>query len=229
MPMLASEPRLGQTERCGVLGLPHTAEVHRFDMHAPERLKRQRTAVRTHAVAIGPRPLGLVRLPVLRLPFRLFPARFLQIFRTLAQILRAHQMARPAHQTCRRNIVFLAVVPASRALPYQAATWFDQNGLSAFAHERRGAIGDSPQQQRSRNGARTKYQKDVQDSDAYRYEPQKASHRRQDKAGFPASGTSFLSVCLHIVLGRSPTFDRAQRAALFPIVVLFQCSESRRS
>jgi hypothetical protein len=29
---------------------------------------------------------------------------------------------------------------------------------------------------------------------------------RQDKAGFPASGTSFLSVCLHIVLGRSPTF-----------------------
>jgi transglycosylase-like protein with SLT domain len=30
----------------------------------------------------------------------------------------------------------------------------------------------------------------------------------QDKAGFPASGTSFLSVCLHIVLGRSPTFRR---------------------
>jgi hypothetical protein len=31
---------------------------------------------------------------------------------------------------------------------------------------------------------------------------------RQDKAGFPASGTSFLSFCLHIVLGRSPTFRR---------------------
>ena len=30
-----------------------------------------------------------------------------------------------------------------------------------------------------------------------------AEGRRQDKAGFPASGTSFLSVCLHIVLGRS--------------------------
>jgi hypothetical protein len=26
---------------------------------------------------------------------------------------------------------------------------------------------------------------------------------RQDKAGFPAAGTSFLSVCLHIVLCRS--------------------------
>ena len=36
----------------------------------------------------------------------------------------------------------------------------------------------------------------------------------QDKAGFPASGTSFLSVCLHIVLGRAPTFRRDGRAAL---------------
>jgi hypothetical protein len=35
--------------------------------------------------------------------------------------------------------------------------------------------------------------------------------RRQDKAGFPASGTSFLSVCLHIVLGRS--FDVLSRSA----------------
>jgi hypothetical protein len=50
----------------------------------------------------------------------------------------------------------------------------------------------------------------------------------QDKAGFPASGTSFLNVCLHIVLGRSPTFRRDERAALFTIIILFQCSESRR-
>ena len=50
----------------------------------------------------------------------------------------------------------------------------------------------------------------------------------QDKAGFPASGTSFLSVCLHIVLGRYPTLRRDERAALFPIVIFFQCSESRR-
>ena len=53
--------------------------------------------------------------------------------------------------------------------------------------------------------------------------------RRQDKAGCPASGTAFLSVCLHIVLGRGPTCCRDQRAALFPIVFLFQCSERRRS
>ena len=29
----------------------------------------------------------------------------------------------------------------------------------------------------------------------------------QDKAGFPATGTSFLSFCLHIVFGRSPTLQ----------------------
>ena len=50
----------------------------------------------------------------------------------------------------------------------------------------------------------------------------------QDKAGYPASGTSFLSSCLHIVLARSPAFRRDQRAALFPIIILFQCSERRR-
>jgi hypothetical protein len=52
--------------------------------------------------------------------------------------------------------------------------------------------------------------------------------RATDKAGFPATGTSFLSFCLHIVFGRSPTFRRDDRAALFPIIILFQCSERRR-
>src|SRR3954453_13096404 len=52
---------------------------------------------------------------------------------------------------------------------------------------------------------------------------------RQDKASCLAAGTSFLSVCLHIVFGRSPTFRRDERAALFPIIILLQCSESRRS
>ena len=46
-----------EIERCGILGMPHAAEVHRFDMHAPERLKRNRTVVRAHAVAITSRPL----------------------------------------------------------------------------------------------------------------------------------------------------------------------------
>jgi hypothetical protein len=50
----------------------------------------------------------------------------------------------------------------------------------------------------------------------------------QDKAGFPAAGTSFLSLCLHIVFGQSAAFRRDQRAARFPIVILFQCSESHR-
>jgi len=52
----------------------------------------------------------------------------------------------------------------------EALTVFDQNGLLAFAQERRGAIGDSPvlqENQRARNGMRTKYPKDVQESDGY--------------------------------------------------------------
>jgi hypothetical protein len=51
--------RLGRkTGRCGVLGLLGAAPVRRLDMHALERAKRNRTAVRTRAVAIAPRPLG---------------------------------------------------------------------------------------------------------------------------------------------------------------------------
>jgi hypothetical protein len=37
-----------ETERCGILGVSRATEVHRFDMHAPERLKSDRTAVRAH-------------------------------------------------------------------------------------------------------------------------------------------------------------------------------------
>ena len=85
-----------KTERRGILGMPDAAEVHSFDMHAPERPKSNRFKVRAHAVAMTWRPPASLRLPVLRLPFPLFPAQFLQIFRTLAQILRAQQMAPPA-------------------------------------------------------------------------------------------------------------------------------------
>jgi hypothetical protein len=38
-------------------------------------------------------------------------------------------------------------------------------------------------------------------------EQEKTDRGWQDKAGFPASGTSFLSFCLHIVFGRSPTLQ----------------------
>ena len=103
--------RIGRkTERCGTLGVPNAAPVHLLHMHAPERAKRNRTAVRAHAVAIAPRPLGPVRLPVLRLPSRHFPAQFLQIFRAFARILRALQMARPHHQRCCREVAAVAIV-----------------------------------------------------------------------------------------------------------------------
>jgi len=44
-------------KRRGILSVPHAAEVHRFDMHAPGSPKRNRTTVRAHAVAI-PHPSG---------------------------------------------------------------------------------------------------------------------------------------------------------------------------
>ena len=79
--------------------MSHSAEVYRFDMHAPERLKCNRTAVRTHAVAIAPRPPLTLRRLLLLLPFRCFPGQITQMFCTLTQIVRAQQMARPQHQT----------------------------------------------------------------------------------------------------------------------------------
>ena len=196
-------------------------------MHAAERTKRDRSAIRTHAMAIAPLPLWPLRWPVLPLPFRLFPAQFLQIFRTLAQILCSADGALTASNLLSKDRA--SGSNASSALRYQAATWFDQNGLSAFAQERRGAIGESPVQQenqRARTGTRTRYPIGVQDSDAY--PGRSARLLRQDKAGFPASGTSFLRFCLHIVFGRAPTLRRDQRAALFPIIILFQRSKSRR-
>jgi hypothetical protein len=41
----------------GILSVPHAAEVHRFDTHAPGSPKRNRTTVRAHVVAI-PHPSG---------------------------------------------------------------------------------------------------------------------------------------------------------------------------
>jgi hypothetical protein len=54
------------------------------------------------------------------------------------------------------------------------------------------------------------------------------SHGWQDKAGFPATGPLVLRVCLHIFFGRLRMWHREKQAALFPIVICFQPSESRR-
>jgi hypothetical protein len=62
--------RMGRkTERCGTLRMPDAAEVHRFDMHAPERPKSNWNVVSMHAVAITPRPPEALRLLLLVLPF----------------------------------------------------------------------------------------------------------------------------------------------------------------
>jgi hypothetical protein len=98
-------------QRYGMLGKSHSDEVHRFDMHAPERLKRNRAVVRVHAVTIAPRPpfgasTAFSSAAVSALSWGQIP----QMFCTFAQIVRAQQMARPPHRTCRRKIVLPAVV-----------------------------------------------------------------------------------------------------------------------
>src|ERR1700726_3931371 len=45
--------------------------------------------------------------------------------------------------------------------------------------------------------------------------------RRQDKAGFPASGTSFLSFCLHIVFTQLVLSRRGEAGALLMFSSLF--------
>ena len=86
-------------ERRGVLGMPHAAEVHRLDMHAPERLKSDRTAVRAHAVTIAPRPPFALRLLPLVLPLRRFLAQIPQTLLTLAQIFQNSPDAAPTAPT----------------------------------------------------------------------------------------------------------------------------------
>jgi hypothetical protein len=54
-----------KTERRDILGMPHAARVHRFDMHAPECPKNDRTAVHVHTVAMAREPLTTLRLPLL--------------------------------------------------------------------------------------------------------------------------------------------------------------------
>jgi len=74
-----------------------------------KRLESDRTAVGAHAVAIASEPPEAVRRLLLVLTFRRFPRQIPQMFYALAQIFRAQQVARPPHQTCCRNVVFLAV------------------------------------------------------------------------------------------------------------------------
>jgi hypothetical protein len=99
-----------KTERRGILGKPQAARVHRFDMHAPKRPKSDRTAVRARAVAIARTPPAPLPLLLFGLPFQLVPAQFLQMFRTFAQILRAHQMARSLLERRDRKLAPAAIL-----------------------------------------------------------------------------------------------------------------------
>ena len=99
-----------QTKRCGVLRKPHAAPVHRLYVHAPERLNRNRTGVRAHAVTIARRSCPRLQPPLLVLLFWRFLRQISQTFCAVTQLFLTQQMARPPHQACRREIVPAAVV-----------------------------------------------------------------------------------------------------------------------
>jgi hypothetical protein len=171
-PIAPNPQRMGRkTERCGILGVPHAAPVHRLHMHAPERAKRNRTAVCTHAVAITPRPLGLVRLPVLRLPFRLFSG---AISANLPHA-RADPPRSPDGAPTASNLPSKERVCGSSAQlparfdtrPQHGSTRTDCRLLPRNDEVPSEILPVQQENQRARNGTRTKYQKDVQDSDGY--------------------------------------------------------------
>ena len=92
------------------------------------------------------------------------------MFCMFAQIFRAQQIGAHRIKLVVERLCFRQYCSASSALRYQAATCFDQNGLLAFAQERRGAMAESPVQQvnqSTRNETRAKYPNDVQGSDGY--------------------------------------------------------------
>jgi hypothetical protein len=153
-----------------MLGVSHSAEVHRFDTHAPERLKSNRTAVRAHAVAIARRlPFGASTTFSSAAVSTISKANSADVLQ-FAQVFCAQQMPRPPHQTCRPKIVFPTVGLHFRRASLPGRNMVRPERMSALAHERRDAIGDSPvqqQNQRTRNGTRTHHRGDVQDSDGY--------------------------------------------------------------
>jgi hypothetical protein len=108
-------------------------------------------------------------------------------------------MARPPHQTCRRKIVFPAVVlrVKSASIP----------GRNMVRPER--VVGLCPGTTRchrrfsqcSRRTREPEMEREQNIRKMCRIRTlTKTDRGRQDKADFPASGTSFLSVCLHVVL-----------------------------
>jgi len=153
--------------RCGILGVPHAGPVRRLHMHAPERSKRNRTALGTHAVAIAPRRLGRFGERFVDGHSRAFRRIFCRSS-ALLQILRAHRTARPTYQTWRpRDRVSGSSVPRPARLdtrPQRAST---RTGCRRFPMNDEvpsEILSMQQHNQRARNGT-NKTSKDVQDSD----------------------------------------------------------------
>jgi hypothetical protein len=199
---------LRQTMCLGVGECTHSTPRHRFDMHRPESLNR----LRTHASGQSNAPLAATLASFLKQNFGLYLLGFCcaQRFPPTGERRLGEPMLR-AVATLRKTTALPGLNVNRPPLPPGCV-------LEMFrTHRRFSNAAENPiwndsalSESRARSGRLH------------------TSHGWQDKAGFPAPGTSFLSICLHIVLGWAPTFRRDERAALFPIILLFQCSESRR-
>jgi hypothetical protein len=92
-PVAPSAQRIGrQTQSCSVFAHAHSAPVHRFDVHHPERLRAAIAHVYAHAKAS---PLALSQ-PFLALFTAPFSTQFGLIFRKLACSFLPSKMLEPA-------------------------------------------------------------------------------------------------------------------------------------
>jgi len=153
-------------QHCGMLGICRSVEVHRFDMHAPERSKSNRTALGAHAIAIACKPPFAHQRHLFCCRFELSGVNSAGVLHVCARLLRSADGALSASNwsSSFRQEVSIFSVPR-----YQAATGSTRIGCQ-LAHDRRDAIGHSrsvAENEISRNGTRTHHRAVVQDSDGY--------------------------------------------------------------
>lgn len=164
-PVAPIAQRVRRQGQCsGIFAYTHSAPVHRVDMHCPERLQTAITHTRDDREAL---PQCHSRFCSLS-----FAAQFRLIFRELACSFLASKSLEPTHE---RQYAF-----CERPLRCQASMWIDHHSRLALFWKCFGPTGDSPMQQRTRNGTTTHSRKVVQDSDAY-----DTTAGRRDKRGSP--------------------------------------------
>ena len=178
--------RVGRKPQAGgIFANTHPAPVHSFHMHRPERLERTRAGVRAHGIARSLRPLATLPL----LPALLSPTRILQGFRMFAGFFLADQMLHPAFERLGRQPVLAAIIRARHSAltpcldvqrPIRAVRFYP----GPRCHRRSSHVREDPI-----------WNDTALSESRARFGRLQTDRRWQDKAGFPATGTSFLSSC----------------------------------